>query len=569
MLKGQMVTGIHLKISFYELCAAGLIILAVALRIVLVYLGWPGMDSDEGTMGLMALHIAYRGEYPIFFYGQPFMGSLEAYLGAIFFRLLGPSVSSLRLGTIVLFAFFLVTMYCLTNLLYSKKLALVSLTLLTLGSGEILFRELEAAGGYPETLLFGPLLILYATWLALSSRQELSAGKSRWRIIAYAGWGAIVGLALWSDPLVIPFVIMAGLLLLLFCRHELRFTILFSLLLGLVIGAFPVIFYNLIVPLRQGTGELWGAIFHFSSTNEAFSFGQRIVATILVSLPVATGANPLCPLNRGNAWPLSTQSGPYVIQCTVVHGTWGFGVIVLWLVAASLAFRHYWKLLWLSRVKSWTVEERRDAIREVARLMLLGSVGLTLFIFVLSRPSGQVPWPSTRYLVGFLAAVPALISPLWDVIRSHSVRYAVITTILRYGVVLLIGITFLVGTIDTFAALPSMRASSEQQFALVHDLLRVGATRIYSDYWTCDRIIFQSNEQITCSVVDEQLQPGYDRYLPYRAIVTASPHPAYVFPLNSPQASAFAHKVVASGRYYQNFIFDGYVVYQPVGTRNR
>ena len=114
-----------------------------------------------------------------------------------------------------------------------------------------------------------------------------------------------------------------------------------------------------------------------------------------------------------------------------------------------------------------------------------------------------------------------------------------------------------------------MRASSEQQFALVHDLLRVGATRIYSDYWTCDRIIFQSNEQITCSVVDEQLQPGYDRYLPYRAIVTASPHPAYVFPLNSPQASAFAHKVVASDGYYQNFIFDGYVVYQPVGTRNR
>src|SRR5258708_19539578 len=149
------------------------------------------MDSDEGTMGLMALHIAYRGEYPIFFYGQPFMGSLEAYLGAIFFHLLGSSVSSLRLGTIVLFTFFLVTMYCLTNLLYSKKLALVSLTLLTLGSGEILFRELEAAGGYPETLLFGPLLILYAICLALSSRPELPAGQSRWRLICYAGWRAL------------------------------------------------------------------------------------------------------------------------------------------------------------------------------------------------------------------------------------------------------------------------------------------------------------------------------------------------------------------------------------------
>src|SRR5260221_6831573 len=102
MLKGQMVSGIHLKISFYELCAAGLIILAVALRIVLVYLGWPGMDSDEGTMGLMALHIAYRGAYPIFLYGQRFMRSLEAYLSDLFLHLLSSSVSSLRLRNIVL-----------------------------------------------------------------------------------------------------------------------------------------------------------------------------------------------------------------------------------------------------------------------------------------------------------------------------------------------------------------------------------------------------------------------------------------------------------------------------------
>lgn len=52
MLKGQTVSGIHLKISFYKLFAAGLIILAVTLRIVLVYLGWPGMDSSELTSSL-------------------------------------------------------------------------------------------------------------------------------------------------------------------------------------------------------------------------------------------------------------------------------------------------------------------------------------------------------------------------------------------------------------------------------------------------------------------------------------------------------------------------------------
>src|SRR3989442_15392650 len=133
----------HRSIGFYEFCAAGLLVLAVSLRVLLAYLGWPNMDSDEGTMGLMARHVAYGGEYPIFFYGQPFMGSLEAYLGAAFFQLFGSSLFALRLGAIVLFTCFFVTMYFLTGLLYTKKLALVTLVLLNLGSSEILLHQLK------------------------------------------------------------------------------------------------------------------------------------------------------------------------------------------------------------------------------------------------------------------------------------------------------------------------------------------------------------------------------------------------------------------------------------------
>ena len=34
----------------------------------------------------MALHIAYRGEHPFLFYGQNYMGALEAYIGALLFH---------------------------------------------------------------------------------------------------------------------------------------------------------------------------------------------------------------------------------------------------------------------------------------------------------------------------------------------------------------------------------------------------------------------------------------------------------------------------------------------------
>jgi len=66
----------YLKIGKYELYAAALIVLAAGLRVVLAALNWPSTNSDEGTMGIMALHIAYRGETPHFFYGQEYMGSL-------------------------------------------------------------------------------------------------------------------------------------------------------------------------------------------------------------------------------------------------------------------------------------------------------------------------------------------------------------------------------------------------------------------------------------------------------------------------------------------------------------
>ena len=87
----------HLRIGTYELYALLIIAFAIGLRILLVSLGWPPTNSDEGTMGLMARHIAYNGEYPIYFYGYNYMGALEAYLGAGFFRLFGSSVFTLRL----------------------------------------------------------------------------------------------------------------------------------------------------------------------------------------------------------------------------------------------------------------------------------------------------------------------------------------------------------------------------------------------------------------------------------------------------------------------------------------
>ena len=59
-------------------------------------------------MALEALHIAYRGEHPVFLYGQNYMGTIEAYLGALLFHIFGVSSFSIRLGLALMFALFLV-----------------------------------------------------------------------------------------------------------------------------------------------------------------------------------------------------------------------------------------------------------------------------------------------------------------------------------------------------------------------------------------------------------------------------------------------------------------------------
>ena len=54
---------------------------------------------DEALTGLMSLDIL-RGIPQVFYWGQPYLGALDAYLAAAAFRVFGPSTLALRLGTV-------------------------------------------------------------------------------------------------------------------------------------------------------------------------------------------------------------------------------------------------------------------------------------------------------------------------------------------------------------------------------------------------------------------------------------------------------------------------------------
>ena len=105
----------------------------VLYRLVLTAVEAPPTNSDEGTMGLAALHILDGREHPAFFYGQHYMGTLEAYLAAPLLAVAGPSVLALRLPALLCYAAFLWLMYRLTRRLYTPWLAAATVGLLSFG----------------------------------------------------------------------------------------------------------------------------------------------------------------------------------------------------------------------------------------------------------------------------------------------------------------------------------------------------------------------------------------------------------------------------------------------------
>jgi hypothetical protein len=571
------------SLGSYELAMLVLVLCAVIIRLILISHNWPFTDSDEGTIDLMALHIAYRGEHPIFFYGQNYMGAFEAYLGAPLFRLFGPSVFIERLTLLPLYMIFLICMYFITATLYTKKLALFTTLLLSLGSSDILTHQLMAIGGYPEIMAFGALIFLLAFRLALSS-PHLTAHTERpqrtQRILLYVLLGLFIGLSLWIDPLLLPCITLSVLLLLCFCGRELLRWEGLAGLLGCLLGAMPLIIYNLYAPPAQNSLATLLQL-HDNREQDFAAQGipllQRLGNTVALSIPTITGANPchwlvnFSPSDAAHASP----------GCTIFQSTWGIGVLVLCALALLLACSALWQLwqvappLLRTRLRNWPFAERQLLIRQCARLALLLNVVLTLALFATSSAAALFPLTSSRYLLCILLSTPALLWPLWPKpVESDGERLpwtgrtrdksAPTFMLARIAVLLFIASTFLMGTVSAVGEIPGVEAANARQQTLANDLLRIGATRIYSEYWTCDRLIFQTHERIICAVLNDSLGQGFDRYKPYRYIVRATPHPAYVFPLGTPQAQTFA-RLHRGDRHYQRSILEGYVVYRYRG----
>jgi len=580
------------KIDVYDRIAAVIIIFAASMRMLLDAIGWPSTNSDEGVMAIMAMNIAYRGAAPLMFYGQDYMGTIEAYLGAGFFHLFGgPSLFSLRLGVILLVTLFLICIYLLARLLFSKPLAIVTLLMLSVGSIPMLTRQILATGGSSQTLFFGSLAFLLAAWLSSTYKQPASSGMGVLRLVSYAVWGLAVGLGIWSDMVVLPFLAMAGLLLLLFCWRELLIWRWLIVLSCIIIGMIPLIRYNLALKLSS-----WNVLTNLMHGTNAVApqtlpgIMHNIVSTVLVSIPTATD-NPFCPVIEV---PILGDNTPNSLQCTLIHASWGGGYLLLlgcavvWGLADAInrvPTRHAINCTAdvqdaadvINRVHGGGVgliDQHQVLVRYTARLLLLGAAVLAICVYTVSSAPVDQPAYHARYLVSLLIATPALIFPLWNAaIKLRPAQTFERIKVYACRVVLtLIWLLLLIGTIIAFSEVPAAKAADQQRQDLIHNLVHIGATRFYTEYWTCYNLIVASHEQVICAILKSDLEPTDNRAPGYYDMVKADPHAAYVFPLHSDMLPANYDDLPAVERRvaqagpgkYRRYEFDGYVIYQPV-----
>ncbi|MFE9691809.1 hypothetical protein [Micromonospora sp. NPDC005806] len=499
----------------------------VGYRLVLTLLTLPTSNSDEATFGLAAVHIGTGHERPVFLYGQHYMGMLESYLAAPLVAWAGPSWPVLRLPLLALYAAFLWLSYRLTRRLFSRWLATFVVGLLALGSERVVRDQLTMVGGRPEVKPAVLAMLLIA--VALGERRV----RHRW--LATGLFGLLAGVALWSDWLIVPYLAVAGLVLVWAAPRDLIGWPGVLLVAGFLVGVAPMVKDNIVAP--DGQDSL--SVFRTISTKDgvAPSWSERLHGGLAEGAPLASGLCPTAGCARWQEW---------------------FGLLYPLLLVAAAG---------LGLVAYRRAADPAARLRAVARLALVVGAALTLLGYVRSALAATDPLGNARYLSVLQISLPAVLWPLW-LAAAHAWR-GTAAVAARVGgaaaglVLAALTAAAVAATVAFVADAPSLRAEEQRARALADAVRRAGLHEVYGDYWTCNRLIFNTGETVTCGVLDGNLTPGQNRYPAYWKRVGQAARPGYVLAVGSSAERALRRWLGARADAAVVAEVGGYRVYHP------
>ncbi len=494
--------------------------LAASLGVKILLLGIQAVpfNADEAVVALMAKHIL-QGERPLFFYGQAYMGSLDAILVAGGFALFGFQVWVVRAVQALLFCATLILWHRFCEEGYgSRAIADAAVLLLAVPAAMVTLYTTISLGGYGEALFFGSLCMLLAL--------QIARGKStlgRW-----LGLGLASGIGFWSFPLSLVLTAPAWL--------------------SAAITAIRL-------PVKEGAGiRRW------------LRFILLGAGTILGALPwiigwIQTGATALEEIG-GSAIAGALQGDAGTVVFTRLLNFFLFGL------SALAGLRPSWELRWLIPVilpiallldlaviafSVWRLR-LRDAARP-ARGMMAGAA-VFLFLVYLATPFGNDP--SGRYLLP-LALIAAAFAA--EFILSAAARIGRAACLM----LILLMVYQAAGTADCAAHNPPGITTQFDPVAQVdqRDLPEViaflranGETRGYTNYWVSFPLAFLSDENFIFTArlpyhLDLVYTSRDDRYPPYDSLVQNADRVAYITTKNPALDAALESAFARLGVDYQ------------------
>lgn len=318
------------------------------------------INGDEALVGIQAQHIL-RGEFPIYYYGQPYMGSLEAYLVALIFAVAGSSVWTLRAEPILLSLIVVwLTWRLAAALADTARLPAYARTIFQTVAAFFAaipplydtVQELRTLGGYVETFVLMLLLLL----AALRLTQRWQAGASRKEIaLRWLGIGFVIGLGFWVDPLIISAVLTAALWIIVFFIVELfrirgkaishRRSNLFSHLgnLGLFVVAIPGFLLGAAPALYWGATNHWANVQYILQQSGGMTFNQRLA---LFGKLFQLYTTSVAPRVIGGGLPIENQSLAAFTNNMLIVSLLVVGVLFLLALVAV-----FWHRRWLVRIR--------------------------------------------------------------------------------------------------------------------------------------------------------------------------------------------------------------------------
>lgn len=489
------------------------ILAAVLLRAAILAANAVPFNSDEAVVGLMARH-TLQGEWPVFFYGQSYMGSLDSTLIAAAFALLGQSVIVIRLVQTALFLGIVASTYALAIRFWGDRTA-AGFAALLMALPPVLISTYTTAtlGGYGEILLLGNL----ALWLG----HTAAAGRlDDWRI--WLGLGAAAGLGFWTSALMVVYLLpVAVLLLVVWIKAIIREKATLSLFIKLVLLALAA-FLLFSWPWWQYNLTHGGEAIRFMLT------GKETSGIGIEQLPLAT-----------------RLAGLAFFGLTALIGLrfpWSPGYDMLLAALVPL-------VIYPPAAIGSAIKLRRQ--NDKGHFLLWGVVLTFIAVFALSRFGTDA---TGRYFLPLAVPLALWTGELLSQIHQKNPRLA------AAGLVLLLCFNLLGNGLAihqnppglTTQFDPSNRFDNTYDDELIAFLKEINCTRGYSNYFVAFRLAFLSHETIILSPKlpykpDLSYNPADDRYPPYTSLVENAQQIVYVTSIRPELDTLLAKRLALAG----------------------